>query len=127
VSSGDEVRKVVAIVGLASVPLLWAGCGETEKPKNANMTVEGVVQEVKVYTQRSKLVGETGGYYQIKIAVAGSRDWYANVGKGYVDEADLQRIIGQRISLGCFTDDPKITTCHHVVSLDHQGRNIIKR
>ncbi|MGE0627770.1 MAG: hypothetical protein AB7O43_08075 [Hyphomicrobiaceae bacterium] len=121
------MRKAIAIVALGLVPLLSTGCGETEKPQNANATIEGVVQEAKVYTQRSKLFGETGRYYQIKIAVAGSRDWYANIGKGYVDEADLQRIIGQRITLGCFTDDPKITTCHHVVSLDHQGRNIIKR
>lgn len=119
--------KIIAIVALGLVSLLCAGCGETEKPKTANATIEGVVQEVKVYTQRSKLAGEAGGYYQIKIAVTGSRDWYANVGKGYLDEADLQRIIGQRITLGCFTDDPKITTCHHVVSLDHLGRNIIKR
>ena len=50
----------------------------------------------------------------------------ANIGKGAVDEADLQRIIGQRVILGCFTDDPKITTCHHVVTLTHNGRNILK-
>jgi hypothetical protein len=123
----DDVRKAFVGVVLTLAPLLWAGCGETEKPKIANATIEGVVQEVKVYTRRSKLAGEMGGYYQIKMAVAGSRDRYANIGKGYVDEADMQRIIGQRISLGCFTDDPKLTTCHHVVSLDHQGRNIVKR
>ena len=114
-------------MALAVLTIVCAGCGETEKPKIANATIEGVVQEVKVYTRRSNLVGETGGYYQIKMGVTGSRDWYANIGKGYVDEADLQQIIGQRVTLGCFTNDTKITTCHHVVSIDHQGRNIIKR
>ena len=110
-----------------TIAILGGGCGETDKPKIANATIEGVVQEVKVYTRRSSLIGETGGYYQIKMAVSGSRDWYANIGKSVVDEADMQRIIGRRIILGCFTDDPKITTCHHVVSLAHHGRNLIKK
>lgn len=121
------MRKARGAVVLTLVPNLLVGCGEGERPKIANATIDGVVQEVKVYTRRSKLIGETGGYYQIKMTVAGSRDWYANLGKGAVDESDMQAIIGERISLGCFTEDSKITTCHHVVSINYRGRNIIKK
>lgn len=105
---------------------LVAACGEARKPKTA-VTVEGVVQEIKVYTRRSKLLGETGGYYQVKMTVSGSRDWYANIGKGAAEETDLQRIIGDSVTLRCLTDDATITTCHDVVGLDHKGRNLVKR
>ncbi|MGD9785727.1 MAG: hypothetical protein AB7E80_15945 [Hyphomicrobiaceae bacterium] len=112
---------------LALVALTIAGCGEAEKPKVANHSVEGVVEKIEVHTRHSKLFGELSRFYEIKMKVPNSRDWYASLSSGYANETDMQSIIGETITLGCATEDPKITTCHHVVSIHHNGRNIVRR
>ena len=102
------------------------GCGEDASSKRkANTAVEGIVKEIKVQTRTSKLAGEVSRFYQIQLMVDGKANWYGNVAASRVAEDDLRRTIGERVSFSCFRDHT-YTTCHDLLSLRHNGRELLR-
>ena len=105
--------------------LSMSGCGEDGASKRANTAVEGVVKEIKVQTRTSKVIGEVSRFYQIQLMVDGKANWYGNVAASRVAEDDLRLTIGERVSFSCFRDHT-YTTCHDLLSLRHNGRELLR-
>ena len=106
--------------------LSTSGCGDdAASNRKANTTVEGVVKEIKVQTRTSKAVGEVSRFYQVQLVADGKVNWHGNVAASRVAEDDLRVIIGERVSFTCFRDHTH-TTCHSLLSLRHNGRELLR-
>lgn len=64
-------------------------------------------------------------FYQVQLVADGKVNWYGNVAASRVAEDDLRVIIGERVSFTCFRDHT-YTTCHSLLSLRHNGRELLQ-
>ena len=85
--------------------LLLASCGDKSLP--ANTQVSGVVKSASwvrpsCYKIEMLLGGCGRSYYAINVVSDASESWSGSIGDLRIDEDDIRRVIGERVTFGCY-------------------------
>jgi hypothetical protein len=102
---------------------LLAGCGESVYDKPPNLTTSAVVEKIEKTTRYNKAFGSASTTYFLYLTDGAPELKYLHIGRK-IDEDDLARSIGQRVTIMCYRADVQ-SDCH-ATNYQFQGRELIQ-
>jgi hypothetical protein len=118
------IGRALTVSALLAISVPLAGCNEKsvwERPPNVSGSA--VVQKITKDTRSSKLFGELSSTYLVYLSDADPADMkYVHV-SGRIEENDMARSIGKRVSVKCYREPPD-TSCY-ASGYSYDGRELI--